>query len=146
MLLHVHPMLPPYGCKLVGSAVYDQCFTCMSNWLYVQCYDSYHVLDLLVKFCQIVWSLVLLFWVMCFIYLYLNEKYCFFIDCNPIKTQVIYRIKLPGPAILGEGKPENQNHAIIFTRGEGLQTIDMNQVKSMAYLFRLLVCLLPAQH
>jgi callose synthase len=41
--------------------------------------------------------------------------------------QLIYRIKLPGPAILGEGKPENQNHAIIFTRGEGLQTIDMNQ-------------------
>ncbi|KAL3646404.1 Callose synthase 3 [Castilleja foliolosa] len=41
--------------------------------------------------------------------------------------QVIYRIKLPGPAILGEGKPENQNHAIIFTRGEGLQTIDMIQ-------------------
>ncbi|KAL9263844.1 Callose synthase 3-like protein [Drosera capensis] len=41
--------------------------------------------------------------------------------------QVIYKIKLPGPAILGEGKPENQNHAIIFTRGEGLQTIDMNQ-------------------
>jgi hypothetical protein len=42
--------------------------------------------------------------------------------------QVIYKIKLPGPAILGEGKPENQNHAIMFTRGEGLQTIDMNQV------------------
>nr|CAD1835251.1 unnamed protein product [Ananas comosus var. bracteatus] len=41
--------------------------------------------------------------------------------------KVIYRIKLPGPAILGEGKPENQNHATIFTRGEGLQTIDMNQ-------------------
>ncbi|GMH11510.1 hypothetical protein Nepgr_013351 [Nepenthes gracilis] len=41
--------------------------------------------------------------------------------------QVIYKIKLPGPAILGEGKPENQNHAIIFTRGEALQTIDMNQ-------------------
>ncbi|KAK6164246.1 hypothetical protein DH2020_001110 [Rehmannia glutinosa] len=41
--------------------------------------------------------------------------------------QIIYRIKLPGPAILGEGKPENQNHAIVFTRGEGLQTIDMNQ-------------------
>ncbi|KAJ0019986.1 hypothetical protein Pint_31311 [Pistacia integerrima] len=39
----------------------------------------------------------------------------------------IYRIKHPGPAILGEGKPENQNHAIIFTRGEGLQIIDMNQ-------------------
>ena len=25
------------------------------------------------------------------------------------------------------GKPENQNHAIIFTRGEYLQTLDMNQ-------------------
>ncbi|KAJ8749374.1 hypothetical protein K2173_018863 [Erythroxylum novogranatense] len=40
----------------------------------------------------------------------------------------IYRIKLPGPlSDIGEGKPENQNHAIIFTRGEALQTIDMNQ-------------------
>ncbi|KAL6587805.1 hypothetical protein OROMI_000783 [Orobanche minor] len=32
---------------------------------------------------------------------------------------VIYCIKLRGPAILGEGKPENQIHAIIFTHGEG---------------------------
>ncbi|KAG7012054.1 Callose synthase 7 [Cucurbita argyrosperma subsp. argyrosperma] len=40
----------------------------------------------------------------------------------------IYRIKLPGPpTAIGEGKPENQNHAIIFTRGQALQTIDMNQ-------------------
>ncbi|MBA0815342.1 hypothetical protein Gohar_021099 [Gossypium harknessii] len=40
----------------------------------------------------------------------------------------IYRIRLPGsPTKIGEGKPENQNHAIIFTRGEALQTIDMNQ-------------------
>eukprot|EP00257_Ricinus_communis_P025486 XP_025012900.1 callose synthase 12 [Ricinus communis] len=39
----------------------------------------------------------------------------------------IYRIKLPGPFKHGEGKPENQNHAIIFTRGDALQTIDMNQ-------------------
>ncbi|CAA2989252.1 callose synthase 5 [Olea europaea subsp. europaea] len=41
--------------------------------------------------------------------------------------QEIYRIKLPGSAKMGEGKPENQNHAIIFSRGEALQTIDMNQ-------------------
>lgn len=41
--------------------------------------------------------------------------------------QEIYRIKLPGPPNMGEGKPENQNHAIVFTRGEALQTIDMNQ-------------------
>ncbi|XP_060191459.1 callose synthase 11-like [Lycium barbarum] len=45
-----------------------------------------------------------------------------------LKEEVeIYRIKLPGPLKLGEGKPENQNHAIIFTRGEAVQTIDMNQ-------------------
>ncbi|URE04737.1 callose synthase [Musa troglodytarum] len=43
------------------------------------------------------------------------------------RDQEIYRIKLPGSAKIGEGKPENQNHAIIFTRGEALQTIDMNQ-------------------
>ncbi|KAH9723656.1 putative callose synthase 8 [Citrus sinensis] len=42
-------------------------------------------------------------------------------------AEEIYRIKLPGPPNIGEGKPENQNHAIIFTRGEALQTIDMNQ-------------------
>jgi len=40
---------------------------------------------------------------------------------------VLYKVKLPGNPILGEGKPENQNQAIIFTRGEHLQTLDMNQ-------------------
>ncbi|XP_066312287.1 callose synthase 12-like [Miscanthus floridulus] len=40
----------------------------------------------------------------------------------------IYRVKLPGEfKKIGEGKPENQNHALIFTRGDALQTIDMNQ-------------------
>ena len=42
--------------------------------------------------------------------------------------QEIYSIKLPGNPKLGEGKPENQNHAIIFTRGNAVQRIDMNQV------------------
>lgn len=42
--------------------------------------------------------------------------------------QEIYSIKLPDDPKLGEGKPENQNHAIIFTRGNAVQTIDMNQV------------------
>uniref|UniRef100_A0AAU6MV01 1,3-beta-glucan synthase n=1 Tax=Paeonia lactiflora TaxID=35924 RepID=A0AAU6MV01_PAELC len=58
---------------------------------------------------------------------------------DPVQNldQVIYRIKLPGPAILGEGKPENQNHAIIFTRGEGLQTIDMNQDNYMEEAFKM---------
>jgi hypothetical protein len=44
-------------------------------------------------------------------------------------VQQVYRVQLPGDMMLGEGKPENQNHAVIFTRGEALQTIDMNQVK-----------------
>ncbi|XP_048127591.1 callose synthase 12-like [Rhodamnia argentea] len=48
-------------------------------------------------------------------------------DRQSQKEVEIYRIKLPGPFNLGEGKPENQNQAIIFTRGEAIQTIDMNQ-------------------
>ncbi|BBH04333.1 glucan synthase-like 10 [Prunus dulcis] len=43
------------------------------------------------------------------------------------KDKEIYSIKLPGNPKLGEGKPENQNHAIVFTRGSAIQTIDMNQ-------------------
>lgn len=43
------------------------------------------------------------------------------------RIREVFRIKLPGNPILGEGKPENQNHAIIFTRGRYLQAIDMNQ-------------------
>ncbi|XP_021300964.1 callose synthase 5 [Herrania umbratica] len=51
--------------------------------------------------------------------------------------QEIYRIKLPGNAKLGEGKPENQNHAIVFTRGEALQTIDMNQDNYLEEAFKM---------
>ncbi|XP_071741493.1 callose synthase 5 [Rutidosis leptorrhynchoides] len=51
--------------------------------------------------------------------------------------QEIYRIKLPGSARIGEGKPENQNHAIIFTRGEALQTIDMNQDNYLEEAFKM---------
>ncbi|XP_047329980.1 callose synthase 9-like isoform X2 [Impatiens glandulifera] len=43
------------------------------------------------------------------------------------KDKEIYAIKLPGNPKLGEGKPENQNHAVVFTRGNAVQTIDMNQ-------------------
>ncbi|QCE05705.1 callose synthase [Vigna unguiculata] len=43
------------------------------------------------------------------------------------KDKEIYSVKLPGNPKLGEGKPENQNHAVIFTRGNAVQTIDMNQ-------------------
>ncbi|RLN98310.1 hypothetical protein BBJ28_00007991, partial [Nothophytophthora sp. Chile5] len=39
----------------------------------------------------------------------------------------VYRYELPGNPLVGEGKPENQNIALPFTRGEYVQTIDMNQ-------------------
>ncbi|KAH0461158.1 hypothetical protein IEQ34_008733 [Dendrobium chrysotoxum] len=41
--------------------------------------------------------------------------------------QEIYCIKLPGVTKIVESEPENQNHAVIFTIGEALQAIDMNQ-------------------
>ncbi|ONM41651.1 Callose synthase 7 [Zea mays] len=50
----------------------------------------------------------------------------------------IYRIRLPGkPTEVGEGKPNNQNHAIIFTRGEALQAIDMNQDNYLEEAFKM---------
>eukprot|EP00468_Gymnochlora_sp_CCMP2014_P003100 CAMPEP_0167759548 /NCGR_PEP_ID=MMETSP0110_2-20121227/11087_1 /TAXON_ID=629695 /ORGANISM="Gymnochlora sp., Strain CCMP2014" /LENGTH=2075 /DNA_ID=CAMNT_0007645951 /DNA_START=90 /DNA_END=6317 /DNA_ORIENTATION=+ len=48
-------------------------------------------------------------------------------DMDKSKIELVYQIELPGNPIIGEGKPENQNHAIIFTRGEFVQAIDMNQ-------------------
>lgn len=46
----------------------------------------------------------------------------------------VYRVRLPvnhynsgRGVVVGEGKPENQNHAMIFAFGESLQTVDMNQ-------------------
>ena len=38
-----------------------------------------------------------------------------------------FRIELPGNPIIGDGKSDNQNHAIVFYRGEYLQLIDANQ-------------------
>jgi 1,3-beta-glucan synthase len=43
------------------------------------------------------------------------------------KREPKYRIRLPGNPILGDGKSDNQNHALIFYRGEFLQLIDANQ-------------------
>ncbi|KAF8059158.1 CALS3 [Scenedesmus sp. PABB004] len=54
-----------------------------------------------------------------------------------------YRIRLPmnletnGGVILGEGKPENQNHALPFCHGEALQTIDCNQDSYLAEALKL---------
>ncbi|PWN41792.1 putative 1,3-beta-D-glucan synthase subunit [Ceraceosorus guamensis] len=43
------------------------------------------------------------------------------------KRRPKFRIELPGNPILGDGKSDNQNHAIIFHRGEYVQLIDANQ-------------------
>lgn len=46
---------------------------------------------------------------------------------NSNKPVPKYRIRLSGNPILGDGKSDNQNHAVIFTRGEYIQLIDANQ-------------------
>ncbi|SCU86899.1 LANO_0C09516g1_1 [Lachancea nothofagi CBS 11611] len=38
-----------------------------------------------------------------------------------------YRVRLSGNPILGDGKSDNQNHSLIFYRGEYIQVIDANQ-------------------
>ena len=43
------------------------------------------------------------------------------------KRRPKFRVELPGNPILGDGKSDNQNHALIFYRGEYLQLIDANQ-------------------
>jgi 1,3-beta-glucan synthase len=43
------------------------------------------------------------------------------------KRKPKFRVELPGNPILGDGKSDNQNHAMIFYRGEYLQLIDANQ-------------------
>ena len=52
-------------------------------------------------------------------------------------TELLYKVKLPGNPIVGEGKPENQNHAIIFARGQCLQTLDMNQDGYLGEAFKM---------
>ncbi|KAK9476678.1 1,3-beta-glucan synthase component-domain-containing protein [Lipomyces japonicus] len=43
------------------------------------------------------------------------------------KRRPKFRIQLSGNPILGDGKSDNQNHALIFHRGEYIQLIDANQ-------------------
>jgi 1,3-beta-glucan synthase len=49
------------------------------------------------------------------------------IDPATKKRKPKFRIELPGNPILGDGKSDNQNHSIIFYRGEYVQLIDANQ-------------------
>lgn len=58
--------------------------------------------------------------------------YSCFIDgaCQPDhrgRRKPKFTVRLPGHPILGNGKSDNQNHAIIFSRGSVIQAIDANQ-------------------
>ena len=59
------------------------------------------------------------------------------------KFQEVYRVRLPRnpftgrSVVIGEGKPENQNHAVIFAFGEAIQAIDMNQDGCLAEAFKM---------
>ncbi|KAF0682346.1 Aste57867_25529 [Aphanomyces stellatus] len=58
----------------------------------------------------------------------------------------VFKYELPGNPILGEGKPENQNNAMPFTRGEFLQTIDMNQQHYFEECLKMPNLLVTADH
>ena len=53
------------------------------------------------------------------------------------KPKPLFRIELPGPPVLGDGKGDNQNCAIIYTRGQLLQAIDANQEGYLEESFKL---------
>ncbi|AAS54138.1 AGL353Wp [Eremothecium gossypii ATCC 10895] len=49
------------------------------------------------------------------------------VDPKTGRRENVYKIRLSGNPILGDGKSDNQNNAIIFYRGEYIQVIDANQ-------------------
>ncbi|CCK70393.1 putative 1,3-beta-D-glucan synthase KNAG_0E01270 [Huiozyma naganishii CBS 8797] len=48
-------------------------------------------------------------------------------DVNTGLRKPLYKIRLSGNPILGDGKSDNQNHSLIFYRGEYIQVVDANQ-------------------
>ena len=69
-------------------------------------------------------------------YIAVDGVYFVPVEVTP-RDRLLYMIRLPGNPILGEGKPENQNHAVIFAHGETLQTLDMNQDNYMGEAFKM---------
>jgi len=59
------------------------------------------------------------------IYSALIDGHCEILENGMRKPK--FRIQLSGNPILGDGKSDNQNHSIIFYRGEYIQLIDANQ-------------------
>jgi len=68
----------------------------------------------------------------------LFDKSCDFLDPSTRKRRKPrYRVELPGFPILGNGKGDNQNCAVIFSRGEFIQAIDANQGGYLEQMFLL---------
>lgn len=59
------------------------------------------------------------------VYSALIDGHCEMLDNGRRRPK--FRVQLSGNPILGDGKSDNQNHAIIFHRGEYIQLIDANQ-------------------
>ncbi|CAR25971.1 ZYRO0A12518p [Zygosaccharomyces rouxii] len=59
------------------------------------------------------------------IYSALIDGHCELLDNGRRRPK--FRVQLSGNPILGDGKSDNQNHALIFYRGEYIQLIDANQ-------------------
>lgn len=59
------------------------------------------------------------------LYSALIDGHCELLESGMRKPK--FRIQLSGNPILGDGKSDNQNHAIIFYRGEYIQLVDANQ-------------------
>ena len=53
------------------------------------------------------------------------------------RRRPLHRVELPGHPILGNGKGDNQNSAIIFSRGAIIQAIDCNQDHYLEEAFKL---------
>ncbi|KAI8854301.1 1,3-beta-glucan synthase component-domain-containing protein [Chytridium lagenaria] len=64
-----------------------------------------------------------------------GEETTFYSDSEGRRVP-LFRIKLPGNPFLGDGKADNQNLNMIWTRGEFLQLIDANQVRSLLAEFQ----------
>ncbi|CCH60497.1 hypothetical protein TBLA_0C07060 [Henningerozyma blattae CBS 6284] len=59
------------------------------------------------------------------------------VDLETNLRKPIYKIRLSGNPILGDGKSDNQNHSIIFYRGEYIQVVDANQDNYLEECFKI---------
>lgn len=125
-------------------------------WLRLTAISCYYIVccSIIISFCSLLhhscktgyfWNLCILIYkcrTLFFLLVWITSVLITCLCANPF-IQEIYSVKLPGNPKLGEGKPENQNHAVIFTRGQAVQTIDMNQVY-ISTVFSINIVMLPS--